>query len=59
MHINIYMWHPEKWHKWIYFQGRDGDTDAENGLVGTAGEGEGGMNWESSTAVYTPPRADS
>ena len=25
-------------------QGRNGDADIENGLVDTAGEGEGGMN---------------
>ena len=36
-------------------QERNGDTDAENGLVDTAGEGEGGTNWESSTDMYTLP----
>lgn len=58
LHVNVYMWHLEKWHKWICFQGRDRGADAANRLVGTAGEGEGGVNWESSTALYTPPCAD-
>ena len=31
------------------------DTDVENRLVDTAGEGEGGMNWESNTDIYTLP----
>ena len=34
-------------------QGRNGDTDIENGLMDTAGEGEGGKNWESSIDIYT------
>ena len=29
-------------------QGISGDTDIENRLVGTVGEGEGGMKWENS-----------
>ena len=31
------------------------DTDVENRLVGTAGEGEGGMNQESRIDVHTLP----
>ena len=34
-------------------QGRNRDTDIENGHVDTAGEGEGGMNWETSIDIYT------
>ena len=34
-------------------QGRSIDVDAENKLVDTAGEGEGGMHWESSTDIHT------
>ena len=34
-------------------QGRNRDTDAENGHVDTAEEGEGKMNWESWTDIYT------
>ena len=30
-------------------------TDIENWLVDTVGEGEGGMNWESSMEIYTLP----
>ena len=34
-------------------QGSNGDADIESGLVGTVGEGESGMNWESSTEMNT------
>ena len=33
-------------------QGSNGDADIESGLVGTVGEGESGMNWESSWNEY-------
>ena len=36
-----------------FLQGRNRDSDVENGLVDTAGEGEGGTNWESSIETYT------
>ena len=41
------MWDLETQYSWTYLQGRNGDTDIQNGLVDTAGEGEGGKNWES------------
>ena len=41
----------EKWYCWI-FAGHI-DQDIEDGLPGTEGEGEGEMNWESSTELYT------
>ena len=34
-------------------QGRNRDTDIENRLVHTRGEGEGGMDQEGSTDIYT------
>ena len=34
-------------------QGRNRDTDVENGHVDTAEEGEGKMNWESWIDIYT------
>ena len=34
------------------FAGRNGDTDTENKRVDTAGEGESGMNGESSIVIY-------
>ena len=37
---------------WTCLQGRNGDTDVENGLVETAGEGESEMNEESSIDIY-------
>ena len=36
-------------------QGRNTDTDIEDRLVDTVGEGDGGMNWESSIETYTLP----
>ena len=37
---------------WPHFQGRNRDSDIEDGLVDTAGEGEARTNWESSTGIY-------
>ena len=36
-------------------QGKNRDTDPENGIVDTAGEGDGGMTWESSIEMYMSP----
>ena len=36
-------------------QGRNRHADVENGLGATAGEGEGGTNWESAIEIYTLP----
>ena len=36
-------------------QGYNGDTDLENEVVDTVGEGEGKMNGESSIDIYTLP----
>ena len=33
-------------------QGRKGDTDVENGVVDTVGEGEGRKNGESGVNIY-------
>ena len=53
--INTYVWNLGRWYPWTYLQGRNRDTDIENRLVDTAGEGEGGMNWESSIEIYALP----
>ena len=52
---NAYMWNLERWHRWSQWQGMNRDTDVENILVDTAGKGEGGMNLEGSTDIYTRP----
>ena len=39
----------------LHLWGRNRGADIENRSVGTIREGEGGMNWESSTAVHTLP----
>ena len=36
-------------------QGRNRDADVENGCVDTGGDGEGGVNWEMGTDIYTLP----
>ena len=36
-------------------QGRNRNEDVENGLGGTAEEGEDGTDWEVGTDLYTPP----
>ena len=46
--INTYIWNLERWYWWTYLQGSDGDTDVDNRPVNTVGEGEGGVNGESS-----------
>ena len=40
---------------WSYLQGRNRDADIKNALVDTAGEGEGGMDWNGSTETYASP----
>ena len=55
IYINAYMWNLEKWYQWASLQGRNGDADTDNRLVNTAGEGDGGMSWESSIDIYTLP----
>ena len=41
--MNAYIWNLEKWYRLTYLQGRNRDTDTENGLVGMGpGEGEVG-----------------
>ena len=50
-----YIWNLERWYWWTYLQGSNRDSDIENRLVNTAGEGEGGANWESSIETYTLP----
>ena len=55
LHINVYLWNLEEWYRWTYLQGSNGDTDIQNRLVDTVGEGEGGMNWENNMQTYTLP----
>ena len=54
-YIKAYIWNLEKWYWWTYLQGKNGDTDIENRLVGAVGEGESRMNGESSIDMYTLP----
>ena len=54
-YTNAYIWTLEKWFWWTYLQGRNRNTDMENGLVVTVGKGEGGTNGESSIEIHTLP----
>jgi len=53
--IDACMWNLESRLQRIYLQGSPRDTDVENGLVDTVREGEGVMNWERRTDIYTLP----
>ena len=54
-HINAYIWNPDKQYWWTYLQGRNRDTDAENGHVDPMREG--GMKGERNTDICTLPDA--
>ena len=51
-HILTYIWNLEERYWWTYLQGRNRDSDIQNGLTDTAREGEGGTNGESSVETY-------
>ena len=55
LYINRYTWNLDRWYWWTYLQGSNGDADIENRFVDTAGDGEGGTNWENSMETYTLP----
>ena len=50
--INAHIWNLEKKCWRAHLQGRNVDTDLVNRLVDTVVEGEGRMNWESSTEMW-------
>ena len=52
LYIKAYICNLKKWYRWTYLQGQNWDGVIEIGLVDTAGEGEGGMNWQSSIDMY-------
>ena len=52
LYINTYICNPEKWYWWTSLHGRNRDADVQNELLDTAGQGEGGKNWESSLETY-------
>ena len=55
LYINTYTWNLEKTLPDILMQSSKGDTDAKKRLLGSLGEGEGGMIWENSTETCTLP----
>ena len=55
MYINAYIWNLEKWYRQTYLQGRNRDTDIENGLMDRVREGERATNCESSFDTHTLP----
>ena len=52
--ISLRAFHSLSWQRcwWTYFQGRNKNSDIENRLMDTVGEGEGGPNWESSFEIH-------
>ena len=54
-YINTYIWNLERWYWRSYVQSSKGDTDINNRLLDTVGEGEGGMIWENSIETCTLP----
>ena len=55
LYINVYVWNLEKWYRWTYLQGSNGDADIEKRHVDTVWEREGEMNLENSMETYTLP----
>jgi len=53
LYINAYIWNLEKWCSWTYLQGRNTNTDTENGRVDTGKRGKGGLYWKSRIGTYT------
>ena len=53
-YTNTYIWNLERWYRWIYLEGSNGETDIENRLIdiGLGEEGEGGMHGESNMETY-------
>ena len=51
LYINAYIWDLERQYWWSYFQVSKGNTDVENRLLDSVGEGEGEMVWENSTEI--------
>ena len=55
LYINAYIWDLQTGYQWSYLQGSKGDTDAENRLSDSAGEGKGGRIRENSIDTCTLP----
>ena len=53
--LNTYMWNLERYYLQSYVQGSKEDTDVKNRLMGSVGEGDGGIIWENSIETYTLP----
>ena len=52
LYINAYIWNVKKWYQ-TYLQGRNEDSDIENGLVDMVAEGDCGTIGQSSINIYT------
>ena len=53
LYINACVWNLERWYWWACLQGSSWNTETENRLVDTVGEGDGGKNWKDSMEIYT------
>ena len=54
-YINTYIWNLERWYQRSYMWDNKGDTDVNNRLLDSVGEGEGGIIWENSIETCTLP----
>ena len=50
-----YIWNLERWWRWPYMRDSKRDTDVNNRLSDSVGEGEGGMIWENSIETRILP----
>ena len=55
LYMNSYIWNLERQYQWSYTKGSKGDTDVENILLDSVGEGEGGVIWENSIEICSLP----
>ena len=54
-YINTYIWNLERWYQRSYMWDNKGDTDVNNRLLDSVGEGEGGIIWENSIETCILP----
>ena len=55
LYINAYVWNLERQYQWSYVHGSKGGTDIKNWLLGSVGEGEGGIISENSIETCALP----
>ena len=54
-YINTYIWNLERCYQWSYMQGSKRDTDVNNRIWDSVGEGKGGVTCENNTEACILP----